>query len=361
MRRFDSFNSSKMKTNNAGMLVLDGIVSSVGVFQYLDKNNEIIRELRHPDDVFNYLSMQTLKGLPVTHNHPVNKDGSYIEVDFNNSKNFTIGLLGDELEIEKDSYIKGKITFIDSKIGDLIAGNEVQISPSYHCEVVPEVGVYNGEEYTHRQKNIRYNHISILKLGRQGSEVSLKLDCDDRKNINLNSGGEKEMHKDITINGKTYKVDADLSQEILFLMRKEKDLIEEKTKLQAKIDVISKETKNDNAINPDKIIELMKERDQVLDKASAFLEGEELKKHRYDAPMVIIDMCLKADGQDLSDKDDVYKNAYFDIAYESRIKNIGDKNTSNLNKAFKHDAKNKKDYSKSDQSNYHVKRYRELK
>ncbi|WP_187293879.1 DUF2213 domain-containing protein [Gloeobacter kilaueensis] len=52
-------------------------------------------------------------------------------------------------------------------------------SAGYSTVSILERGVYRGQPYTHRQKNIRYNHVCLTDSGRGGTQVSVLMDSSD--------------------------------------------------------------------------------------------------------------------------------------------------------------------------------------
>ena len=52
------------------------------------------------------------------------------------------------------------------------------LSCGYTLNLDEESGVYNGQPYTHRQRDIKYNHLAIVKAGRAGN-ARLNLDSID--------------------------------------------------------------------------------------------------------------------------------------------------------------------------------------
>ena len=58
---------------NEGFLKCDAIVTRTGVFFYKNPDGTIRKELRHPDDVLQEESLQTMKMIPLTNDWSMQK------------------------------------------------------------------------------------------------------------------------------------------------------------------------------------------------------------------------------------------------------------------------------------------------
>lgn len=168
--RIDQGLINKPKMTDQGYLKADAFLTRVGVFTYKTMDGQIVRELKHPDDVFDPASLETLAGLPVTDEHP----DEFLTAA--NTSRHQRGYTGDKVE-RIDTKLKSRLTITDnSLIERVVSKDQSEVSCGYHCDVVMEGGVYNGERYDARQKNIRYNHVAVVKRGRAGPEVNIRLD-----------------------------------------------------------------------------------------------------------------------------------------------------------------------------------------
>lgn len=174
--RFDITKLDDPRRDHNGYLVADAHATRTGVFVYHHPDGSTTRELRHPDDVFKTGSVNTLKNRPLTDGHPL--EG---KVDSSNTKRLAVGMT---IENPKhgDRYIDTKIQITDETVIERVLTDDNplrELSCGYEAEIVKEDGVYQGEEYDHRQTNIKYNHIALVKRGRAGPEVRLQLDEED--------------------------------------------------------------------------------------------------------------------------------------------------------------------------------------
>ena len=124
-------------------------------------------ELRHPDDVFKQDSLDSIKGKPVTALH----NGL---IDNTNSTGVTVGAVMSVGRQDGDN-VTAEIVIHDTSMVD---GGNKDLSCGYTLNLDEESGVYNGQPYTHRQRDIKYNHLAIVKAGRAGN-ARLNLDSID--------------------------------------------------------------------------------------------------------------------------------------------------------------------------------------
>lgn len=173
VRRFD-FGELKSATRTPqGFLMCPGFATRTGVFPYMDGSGKIRRELRHPDDVFAPESLATLKNAPVTIEHPP------VMLDPSNVALYRKGHVTDSVEVNRD-LVEIMMIIEDQDAIDAVEKDGLrELSSGYTADIVEEEGVYNGAPYDFRQKNIMYNHQAIVRRGRAGPEVRLRLDSAD--------------------------------------------------------------------------------------------------------------------------------------------------------------------------------------
>lgn len=170
--RYDAGKLGKAKRTPAGGLRVPANLTRVGVLDYVYPDGKVVRELRHPDEVFNKDSLSTLAGAPVTDRHPPEM------VSPQNWKEFSVGHVGDEVKAD-ERFVGAELSIEDADvIAAIERGDRAEISCGYSCTVEPESGEWNGEKYDAVQRNIRYNHAAIgpRNWGRAGADVALRLD-----------------------------------------------------------------------------------------------------------------------------------------------------------------------------------------
>lgn len=155
-------------------------VSRIGVMPYRQAGNPKPRmELKLPEELFGERALSTFDSLPVTREHP-----SEIFVTKGNYKKFLIGLT-ENCATKKDGfYLTSALTIFDAtmiaEIYEKACTGIVQdVSCGYYADVDETPGIWNGLKYDAVQRNIRFNHVAIVKEGRGGSSVSIILNSKD--------------------------------------------------------------------------------------------------------------------------------------------------------------------------------------
>lgn len=173
VRRFDLGEIKSATRTPQGFLLCPGFATRVGVFPYLNADGSVRHELRHPDDVFDPVSLETLKHAPFTLEHPPEM------ITPKNVAKYRKGHSTDRVEVNRDMVDTDIIIEDQDAIDAVEKGGIRELSSGYTADVEEEAGVWNGIPYDCRQKNIRYNHIAGVKRGRAGPEVRLRMDSQD--------------------------------------------------------------------------------------------------------------------------------------------------------------------------------------
>lgn len=158
-----------------GFLRDSPIVARTGVYTYLNPDKTIRREYRPPEEVFAEESLKTFAGKPITVGHP--KNG---KVTPESARQLSIGsILSDGYLKEMgpaQQYVACDITlFAPKDIGDAR-----ELSLGYRCDLEETPGVTaDGQPYDAIQRNIRVNHLAVVKKARAGMKARLNLDGDE--------------------------------------------------------------------------------------------------------------------------------------------------------------------------------------
>lgn len=154
---------------------VDAYLTRVGVLNYRRQDGSVVRELRHPDEVFSPESMASLAGAPVTIGHPG-------KVMPDNYSKHAVGHVGDTVGKAEDKYLSSTLRVQDVKaVNGVEQGALVELSCGYDCDMDMTPGEYNGEKYDGVQRNISYNHVALLPMngGRAGNDVRIRFDGAD--------------------------------------------------------------------------------------------------------------------------------------------------------------------------------------
>jgi hypothetical protein len=199
-----------------GFLQILANLTRTGVFTYFEKSPDgtirVIRQLRHPDEVFAETTLYTLMGLPATNLHPTEL------VSPENAKELVVGMTSDtpkkiSLDNDPESYVQQQVTFHDPEsIRQIMAKERTELSLGYVCELDESPGEWNGVAYDFIQRNISYNHLSLVDRARGGAQCKVLLD-DNEKEQHIWCDGlsfsetEGEQMKVFIADGKEFKVE----------------------------------------------------------------------------------------------------------------------------------------------------------
>jgi hypothetical protein len=160
-----------------GFLKSDAVVTRSGIFVYRDKDGNEIRELRPPEEVFVEDSLNSLKHIPITDlggDHPPEM------VILENVKRYQVGITGERVDVQRPYVAVDAILFAKETVDRLdrmkTSGKKQELSLGYDCDVSRESGTWEGQPYDAIQRNIRYNHLSLVDQARAGPRAILKLD-----------------------------------------------------------------------------------------------------------------------------------------------------------------------------------------
>lgn len=199
-----SYMNEKMELTEDGYLKGRAIATNVGVFAYLTEDG-VQYELRPPEEVFHPDSVATLKGIPMTNDHPS------VRVTSENSKKLSVGFTGD---VRQDQYhLAPALTITDEEaVLDVQAGKKA-LSCGYTLDLEFTSGTWMGVHYDAIQRNIRYNHLAIVPKGRAGDAAKMKLDSADPVGVQKidNEDRRPSSMTKIKIDGMAFEVEDNLA------------------------------------------------------------------------------------------------------------------------------------------------------
>ena len=193
--RFDRGNVVKSgKMTSEGFLRADAIVTRTGVFQYANHDGSIRYELRHPDDVFKADSLKTMEMLPITNGHPAQK-----LVNAENAKILSVGHTGQKIKADGKFLVTSLKVTDASAIDEILSGRRQELSLGYTADVIEDSGEWEGQKYTHRQTNIKYNHLALVDRARAGSSARINMDQNDAQETESESNNYRQQFKERTM------------------------------------------------------------------------------------------------------------------------------------------------------------------
>ncbi len=306
--------SSKPKKTSQGFLQVSANLSRTGVFTYHLPDGSVRRELRLPEEVFNTKALDTAKASPVTLDHP-REAGKNVLVKPKNAKKFSVGVLASDIRTDERIMGGDLIVMDEEAISEVETGNRTQISMGYTCDLEIKSGTWKGEKYDAIQRNIIYNHIALVKKGRAGDEVCIRMDSKDAQ-TEYPENEEKKMEL-VTI--KLDGVDVEISKQAATAFEAVKAELE-KTKGQLdaiKADLATAEKARTDAEDPARVHGAVLARVNLINKAQKVL-GKDFDASVLTDRQIKEETLKKANPEMKFDgASDDYINGYFDHAVES--------------------------------------------
>ncbi len=307
-----------------GSLRVPVTITRTGIFQYMDTSGNIINELRHPDQVFRKDSVNTARSIIVTDNHPP------VMITPKNANLYQKGLL-DPVINQRGQYLDTHMTITDEDLIKLVKSGKRQVSLGYYADTEATPGVWNGQKYDTIQRNIIYNHLSVVDKGRAGENVKIRMDSESEEievlkfqNILEEKKGDKNNMASIRIDSVDYEIPdvsaQAVSGKIKELTTKLDSLVAEKAGLdQAKASLVSdKEALKGKYDALEVEYNTLKtkldsySKKEVIEQAKDFLP----KETKFDSMDIrqIKEAAIKAKNAnfDTAGKSDEYVNAVFD-------------------------------------------------
>lgn len=157
-----------------GTMIVEAHLTRCGVFNYLQPDGTIRRELREPEQVFAPESLNSFLGVPCTNEHPPEM------IDAQNATSYAIGAVQGDV-IRDDDHVRSRLTIYDHDTAQAMQNGKRQVSLGYVCDLDETGGV--DPKYGHydaRQINIRGNHCAIVDAARAGGTARVRLDAAER-------------------------------------------------------------------------------------------------------------------------------------------------------------------------------------
>ncbi len=325
--RLDKIIIPKLRVTKEGYLRGDAIVTRTGVFKYINTDGSVRLELRHPDDILKQDSLDTLKSIPITNDHPKEL------VTTDNVDALLVGMTGETIKLDGDSILT-TLTITHKDAINIVNKGKQELSLGYKVDVVEEEGEYEGEKYTHRQTNVDYNHLAIVEVARAGRSARINLDgaliqidnlkdnealymTEKNKKTEVESGEQREADETLEIEQES---EGGLTENVSKKAKKHEDDIK-LDKALATIDQLRIENAKLKNVNIDSIVEeKVKARIALLNKVSQVIKldsADTLNKTDRNIMETVIsnfDADIKLD-----EKSDAYVEGRFDAIIEMNM------------------------------------------
>lgn len=147
-----------------GRLIVEATLTRSGVFVYHDlATGAERREYRPPAEVTSKKSMDSLKMVPVTDDHPPTM------INAENADRYAAGQVGENVRID-GIHLVAPLAINRAVLVKKMDRGKREVSCGYDCDLEMTAGISpDGEKYDAVQTNIMYNHVAIVDAGRAGS------------------------------------------------------------------------------------------------------------------------------------------------------------------------------------------------
>ncbi len=318
-------------------------ITRSGVFPYLDAAGNLMWELRHPDDVFKAASLASAKMLPFQVDHNAMLDAS-------NIGQFKVGHGGEDVRVDAPFV---QVPFvIDNALGiAAIAGGKNQLSCGYWMRLIEERGTYDGQEYTHRQVDIEYNHVALCEQARLGAELNVGDSRNDSR-FRFDSAGtrvayrtdstastkqpENIMIKVKVANGHSYDASEEVATEVARLQAALDKALGDVTTLNGKVSTVEaerdsmktskekaeKDLKEATDAMPEKIKTAAKDRAALHAVARKVLDTAEHSKLDGMTDLEVMRAVVKEKNPGIASTIDAKDETYIKTAYDLAAANV---------------------------------------
>lgn len=160
------------RKREGGYLVADARVARTGIQLYSGAEvgrpeMDVVRVYRAEDEVFDKAAMASFANIPVTDNHPTEP------VTADNWAQYAKGQTDGDIARDGER-LRVPLMVSDGATVALVEAGKRELSAGYTCDLDWLGGVTpDGQIYDAAQKNIRANHVAIVRAGRAGSEIRI--------------------------------------------------------------------------------------------------------------------------------------------------------------------------------------------
>lgn len=172
----DSLTLDAPKRTKEGFLAVRARAARAGVYDYLgvelDKDgkhfepNQVVKVYRPPEEVFARDSVHSFLLKPVTDDHPT------VPVTADNWKQHARGVNAGAMR--DGDFLAFDLVIMDKAAIAAIDAGKKELSNGYSSEIeIADGTTPGGEHYDAIQRNIRGNHIALVKAGRAGPECRI--------------------------------------------------------------------------------------------------------------------------------------------------------------------------------------------
>ena len=333
MQRYDT-NTFTAKKTDEGFILDAPVVGRSGLLRYLNADGSERWEYRPPEEAFNADSLKSIRGKPVTLGHHGLVNGANAD-----SKSIIGSVLSEGRQ--DGETIKADIALYS------LPTDARELSCGYTLDLEEKPGTTpDGKHYDAIQRNIKYNHVAVVKRGRAGIA---RLNMDGNEILEDEPKEEKknmDMVKVKVESGISY----DAAPEVgVYVENLKKQIAEDKKAadaMQAKydsaiaeLDKAKKEQEKKSKEDEDKFAEAVKARCALMEVAKAHKVEKADSMSDKEIKLAVI-KAVRGDSLNLEGKSEDYINAAFDFACQQHDDSAVNKQTKTVNKPAVKDKEN---------------------
>jgi hypothetical protein len=174
--------SARVDDINGWPEIKDNPISKVGIFDYNGSQlpgapdpNAMYRVYRPAEELADPETIESFKLIPWIDNHVML--GSEEEGLTRPEEKGVQGVIGQEVRFDPDAFedggLLGNLKLFSSAMVDSINAGKKELSAGYRCTYDWTPGEFNGQPYDCVQREIRGNHLALVKKGRMGPDVAV--------------------------------------------------------------------------------------------------------------------------------------------------------------------------------------------
>lgn len=202
----DKRESARLLDTNGWYEVKGNPLSKAGIFEYAGRQlpdapdpDKLYRVYRPAEELSSKETLDSFKLIPWIDDHVMlgSEDDGLMPAERKGIQ----GVVGEDVTFD-GQYLRGNIKVFSSAMADLIEAGKRELSAGYRCTYDWTPGEHEGQPYDLVQRDIRGNHLALVKEGRMGPDVAV-LDhysfTLDSRGIDMAEETEKETGSSMTL------------------------------------------------------------------------------------------------------------------------------------------------------------------
>lgn len=191
--------SARQRDVNGYITIKRNAITRSGVFKYSGKSlpggdpNQMYDVLRPIEELASPEAIESFKLLPIIDEHVMLGDGYSTPAEAKGVH----GSTGEDIVVEGRDVL-APLRIFSSTLKRLIDAGKKGLSLGYRCRFEKSSGVFEGMPYDYIQRDIRGNHLALVREGRVGTEVLDHHWAFDHFDLALDDKGEETMADETT-------------------------------------------------------------------------------------------------------------------------------------------------------------------